>query len=91
MDVMEMAMKVVNSLKGDKSLLTAFTGDPGKIVQSVLGMKLGDDILAKVIEAVKEQLGDLLGAGALKAAAGAAEDAAKSGVGGILGKIKDLF
>ena len=88
MDVMEMAMKVVSSLKGDKSLLTAFTGDPGKIVQSILGMKLADDILAKVIDAVKGQLGDLLNPGALK---DAAEDAAKGGVGGILGKIKDLF
>ena len=88
MDVMEMAMKVVSSLKGDKSLLTAFTGDPGKIVQSILGMNLADDILAKVIDAVKDQLGDLLNPGALK---DAAEDAAKGGVGGILGKIKDLF
>ena len=49
MDVMEMAMKVVSSLKGDKNLLSAFVGDPGRIVQSILGMTLSNDILGKVI------------------------------------------
>lgn len=96
MEMMEMVAKVVNTLKGDKSLLSAFTGDPAKIVKSILGGNLSEDLIGKIIKEVTKQLGDLLGPDALKgiagAAAGAAKDVAKDAdKGGIIGKIKDLF
>lgn len=92
MEMMEMVTKVVNTLKGDKSLLSAFTGDPVKIVKTILGGNLSADLIGKIVQEVTKQLGPLLGADALKgaadAAAGAAKDAASDG---ILGKLKGLF
>ena len=81
MDIMEMVKQVVASLTKDKNLLTSFVGDPAKIVKSILGGDLTDDIIGKVISGVKDQMGDLLNidvAGAAKAVTGAAEDAAKA-------------
>ena len=37
MEMMEMVSKVVSTLKGDKSMLSAFSADPVKIVTSILG------------------------------------------------------
>ena len=39
MEMMEMVSKVVTALKGDKSLLTAFSGDPASIVKKIHALK----------------------------------------------------
>jgi hypothetical protein len=100
MEMMDMVNKVVTALKGDKSLLSAFTGDPVKIVTSILGSGISGDLIGKIIQEVTKQLGPLLGSDALKGVADAAvkiaQDAAgkkaqDAAGGGVLGKIKNLF
>ena len=86
MDVMEMVSKVVSSLTGDKNLLTQFIGDPTKIVKSILGGDLSDDIIGKVLGGVKDQIGDLLGGEGL----GAVADAAKGLLGGAADAAADV-
>ena len=90
--MMEMVSKVVTALKGDKSLLTAFSGDPASIVKKILGANLSEDLVKKIIQEVTKQLGSLLSPDALKGAASAAADTAKdAAAGGIIGKIKNLL
>ena len=48
MDIMEMVKQVVASLTKDKNLLTSFVGDPAKIVKSILGGDLTDDIIGSL-------------------------------------------
>lgn len=103
MEMMEMVNKVVSTLKGDQSMLSAFTGDPVKIVTSILGGGLSADMIGKIVQEVTKQLGSLLGpdavkgilgavGGSVKDVAGAAADTAKDAAGGgILGKLKSLF
>ena len=96
MEMMEMVSKVVSTLKGDKSMLSAFSADPVKIVTSILGGGLSADMIGKIVQEVTKQLGSVLGSDAVKgiadAALGYAKEAAKdAGAGGILGKIKNLF
>ena len=96
MEMMEMVSKVVSTLKGDKSMLSAFSADPVKIVTSILGGGLSADMIGKIVQEVTKQLGSLLGSDAVKgiadAALGNAKEAAKdAGAGEILGKIKNLF
>lgn len=92
MELMEMVNKVVSTLKGDKSMLTAFSGDPVKIVTSILGGSLSKDMIGKIVQEVTKQLGSLLGNNALKGVTDAVADKAKdTAAGGILGKIKNLL
>ena len=86
MDVMEMVTKVVQSLTGDKNLLSQFIGDPSKIIKSILGGDLSDDIIGKVLEGVKSQAGDLLSGEGL----GAVADAAKNLLGGAADAAADV-
>ncbi|MBQ9064665.1 MAG: hypothetical protein IJ123_04385 [Blautia sp.] len=99
-NIMEYANKAIEAFKGDKSLLTGFSANPVDIIQKVLGIDLPDDIINKVIEAVKSLLAggalDALGdiAGAAGNAAGAAGEAAEQGgsiLSGAIDKIKSLF
>lgn len=73
MDIMEMVTKVVSSLTGDKNLLTQFIGDPTKIIKSLLGGDLSNDVIGKVLGGVNDQIGDLLGGEGLDAVANAAQ------------------
>ena len=73
MDIMEMVSKVVSSLTGDKNLLTQFIGDPTKIIKSLLGGDLSNDVIGKVLSGVKDKIGDLLGGEGLDAVANAAQ------------------
>lgn len=92
MELMEMVNKVVSTLKGDKNMLSAFSGDPVKIVTSILGGGISSDMIGKVVQEVTKQLGSLLGKDALKGVAEAAADQAKeAGADGLLGKLKSLF
>ena len=56
MDISSLVSKAVAAIKGDKSLLTAFTADPAKALEGILG-QLPTDTLNKVIEGVKKALG----------------------------------
>ena len=81
MELMEMVTKVVSTLKGDKNLLSAFPGDPVKIVTSILGGNISMDLIAKIIPEVTKQLGSLLSPDAVKGIMGIV-----GGLGGGLGE-----
>ena len=66
MEMMEMVSKVVSTLKGDKSMLSAFSADPVKIVTSILGGGLSADMIGKIVQEVTKQLGSVLGSDAVK-------------------------
>ena len=102
--IMEYANKAVESIKGDSSLLSGFSANPADIIKKVIGVELPDDVISKVVEAVKGLLAggaldaakDALGniTGAADAAADKASDAAeKSGgiLSGAVDAIKKLF
>lgn len=75
MDVKEMITKAVDTIKNDKTLLSQFTSEPVKTIEKVLGVDLPDEVIEKVVAAVKSKLGGEGGEGA----------------GGILDSIKKLF
>ena len=85
MDIMEMVKQVVGSLTGDKNLLTQFVGDPAKIIKSIIGGDLSNDVIGKIIEGVKDQLGDLLGGADL----GKLADTAQGLLGGAAADVKE--
>ena len=61
MDISSLISKAVAAIKGDKSLLSAFTADPKKALEGILG-QLPADTLNQVIEGVKKALsGDTKG------------------------------
>ncbi len=70
-NIMEYANKAIEAFKGDNNLLTSFASKPAEIIKSIIGIDIPDDIIAKVIEAVKGLL------------AGGALDAAKDAISGI--------
>lgn len=92
-NVAEYVAKATSALQGDKNLLAQFTKNPVKALESILGVDLPDEVINKVIEAVKAQLAGGV-ADAATDAAGTAADVAKEG-SSILGKavdaIKKLF
>ncbi len=63
-NIMEYANKAIEAFKGDKNLLSGFSVNPADIIQKILGIDLPDEIINKVIEAVK----GLLAGGALDVA-----------------------
>ena len=56
MDISSLVSKAVAAIKGDKSLLSAFTADPAKALEGILG-QLPTDTLNQVIDGVKKALG----------------------------------
>ena len=76
-NIMEYANKAIEAFKGDSNLLSGFSVNPAEIIEKILGIDLPDDIINKVIEAVKGLL------------AGGALDAAKDAISGIAGDAAD--
>ena len=66
MDIKEKIEAIVEKVKNDKGFAEKFKKDPVKAIESVSGIDLPDDMVDKVVDAVKAKLtadkaGDLLG------------------------------
>lgn len=66
MDIKEKIEAIVEKVKNDKGFAEKFKNDPVKAIESVSGIDLPDDMIDKVVDAVKAKLttdkaGDLLG------------------------------
>ena len=66
MDIKATIEEAVKKITSDKSLLEKFKSNPVNAVESVIGKDLPDDVVNKVVDAVKVKLsadtaGDLLG------------------------------
>ena len=55
-DVKELVEKAVDTIKGDENLLESFKADPIKVVEKILNIDLPDEILEKIVEAVKTKI-----------------------------------
>ncbi len=63
-DIKEQIEEVVEKIKADPKLLTDFKDEPVKTVEKLIGVDLPDDLIDKVVDAVKakidlDKLGDL--------------------------------
>ncbi len=76
LDITGKVQEVVTKLQGSKSLLTKFKKNPLEVVKAILGGNLGNDILQKIVDAVKAKLN--------------LTDVAEN-AGGILSSLKKLF
>ncbi len=56
MDIMEKLEDLVEKIKGDKSIAAKFKKDPIDTVQDLLGIKLPEDQLEKLVDAVKSKI-----------------------------------
>ncbi len=56
MDVKEQITKMVEKITKDKGLREQFQREPVKVLESVLGVDLPDEIVEKVIQGVKAKL-----------------------------------
>ncbi|MCR4586184.1 MAG: hypothetical protein K5686_10730 [Lachnospiraceae bacterium] len=56
MEVKEIVEKTVNKVKNDKDLQEQFKKDPVKAVEKITGIDLPDDLVEKVIPAIKAKL-----------------------------------
>ena len=56
MDIKETIEKAVAAITGDKEKVAAFEKDPTSVVKGVLGGGAGDDLISKVVAAVKAKL-----------------------------------
>ena len=56
MDVKEIIEKTVDKIKNDKSLQEDFKKNPVKAIEKVTGMDLPDDMIEKVVPAIKAKL-----------------------------------
>lgn len=66
MDIKEKIEAIVDKVKNDKGFAEKFKNDPVKAIESVSGIDLPDDMIDKVVDAVKAKIttdkaGDLLG------------------------------
>lgn len=66
MDIKEKIEAIVEKVKNDKSFAEKFKNDPVKAIESVSGIDLPDDMIDKVVDAVKAKIttdkaGDILG------------------------------
>lgn len=66
MDIKEKIETIVEKVKNDKGFAEKFKNDPVKAIESVSGIDLPDDMVDKVVDAVKAKIttdkaGDLLG------------------------------
>ncbi|MBR5871090.1 MAG: hypothetical protein IKZ09_08645 [Clostridia bacterium] len=55
-DVKELVEKAVDAIKGDDNLLASFKADPIKVVEKILNVDLPDEIIEKIVEAVKAKI-----------------------------------
>ncbi|MCQ2517287.1 MAG: hypothetical protein MJ119_00840 [Lachnospiraceae bacterium] len=55
-DVKAKIDEIVNKIKSDPSLLKKFQSDPVKVIESLLGVDLPDDVCNKVIAGVKAKM-----------------------------------
>ena len=65
--ILEKVNEVVDKLKSDDKLRAQFMKEPGKSLEQILGVDLPDDVIEKIVNAVKanltaEDIGDLVGA-----------------------------
>lgn len=65
--ILEKVNEVVDKLKADESLQKEFVKEPVKTLEKILNVDLPDDVIEKIVDAVKAQLtmddiGDLLSA-----------------------------
>ncbi len=59
MDI-EKITEAIEKIAGDKGLLKKFKKNPVKVIESILGVDLPDEIVEKVIEGVKAKVGGIL-------------------------------
>ena len=55
-DVKKLIGELVEKITSDKELMDLFKKDPVKAVEKVLGVDLPDDVVKKIIDAVKAKL-----------------------------------
>ncbi len=55
-DIKELVEKAVDKLQGDDNLLESFKENPIKVVEKILNVDLPDEILEKIVEAVKAKI-----------------------------------
>lgn len=65
--ILEKVNEVVDKLKSDGKLRAQFMKEPVKTLEQILGVDLPDDVIEKIVNAVKanltaEDIGDLVGA-----------------------------
>jgi hypothetical protein len=53
MDIKEKVEEIIAKFKGDPSLMKKFQEDPQEAVKSVAGVDVPDDVISKVIAALK--------------------------------------
>ena len=56
MDIMEKLEDLVEKIKGDKSIAAKFKKDPIDTVQDLLGIKLPEEQLEKLVDAIKSKI-----------------------------------
>ena len=56
MDIKEKIESIVEKVTQNPDLKEQFTKDPVKVVESVLGVDLPDDVIEKIIDGVKAKL-----------------------------------
>lgn len=64
--ILEKVNEVVDKLKGDDKLRAQFAKEPVKTLEQILGVDLPDDVIEKIVDAVKanltaDDIGDLIG------------------------------
>ena len=67
MDIKAKVQELVEKIQKDPKMLADFKENPVKVVESLLGMDLPDDVVNKVVDGVKAKItldkaGDVLGA-----------------------------
>ena len=67
MDIKAKVQEMVEKIQKDPKMLAEFKENPGKVVETLLGVDLPDDVVNKVVDGVKAKItldkaGDVLGA-----------------------------
>jgi len=55
-DIKELVEKAVDAIKDDDNLLESFKENPIKVVEKILNVDLPDEILEKIVDAVKAKI-----------------------------------
>ena len=66
MDIKAKIQELVEKIKGDPAMLAQFKTEPVKVVETLLGVDLPDDVVNKIVDGVKAKItldraGDALG------------------------------
>ncbi len=91
MDVKKMIENLIDEIQKDGKLGAQFEKEPVKVIESIIGKDLPDDVVEKIIDAVKakiamEKVGD-----ALDMLDGALDKVDMDKAGNIAGALKKLF